>query len=691
MPAPLGKILFLLLLVCGVAAIDTYAATLTVTKTEDTNDGVCDTDCSLREAVAVAVSGDTVVFSSLFNSPQTITLILGQIAIDKNLTITGTGQDLVTISGNNASRIFFISNNVNVMMSEMKLRDGKVQTEFSAGGAILIIGGSLNLTEMEFTNNTAFYEPLDDGYGAAVYGSNSTVTLADLNVHHNISPAGALYVFPGAIIVTDSVIDNNTIGIQAQTLTISNAMITNNSSGGVGGAQMTVTSSTIEGNGLGIAGGSDTTLTVEDSTISGNMDSGLVGATSNTIRDTSVSNNVRLDYGGGIVNSGTMYIVNSAITGNEAGSHGGGIATYGPLFLTNSTVSGNIAHGAISTAGYGGGIYVFGTSGRLTMTNSTVYNNQSKGAGGGVRRDNTQPTTIRNSIIAGNSSTQTSEEDVSGAFVSEGTNLIGNTMGSSGWISTDLLNTDPMLGPLADNGGGTMTHALLNGSQALDAGNNSLAVDPQTQAALTGDQRGFQRFVAGTVDIGAFEVQPLITGTITYGNAVGPPAPRFVSSVLITGVGSPSVFTTSIADGSYTLGGFGTSSYTVTPSKTGGVIGISSFDAGLIARHVVGIELLMGNQLIVADVSGNGTISSFDAANIAAFVTGLNNFGSTGNWVFMPANRFYPSVTSTLTGEDFIALLMGDVSGNWTDQGGRTTGARGPLAATPVGQAWLRR
>src|SRR5438128_2062441 len=105
MPSPVVKIILLFSLIFGVA-LGTFAATLTVTKVEDTNDGVCDADCSLREAVSAAASGDTVVFSSLFNSPQTITLILGQIPIDKNLTITGTGQDLVTVSGNMAGRLF---------------------------------------------------------------------------------------------------------------------------------------------------------------------------------------------------------------------------------------------------------------------------------------------------------------------------------------------------------------------------------------------------------------------------------------------------------------------------------------------------------------------------------------------------------------------------------------------------------
>ena len=130
----------LVLFLCLFAATGLCASTLTVTKIEDTNDGACDADCSLREAVTAAASGDTVVFSSLFNSPQTITLTLGQIAIDKNLTITGTGQNLVTISGNNAGRIFFVNvSGVTLNVSSMTFRDGNVgsQGSFDAyGGAI---------------------------------------------------------------------------------------------------------------------------------------------------------------------------------------------------------------------------------------------------------------------------------------------------------------------------------------------------------------------------------------------------------------------------------------------------------------------------------------------------------------------------------------------------------------------------
>lgn len=168
---------------------------------------------------------------------------------------------------------------------------------------------------------------------------------------------------------------------------------------------------------------------------------------------------------------------------------------------------------------------------------------------------------------------------------------------------------------------------------------------------------------------------PVIAGTVTYGNAVGPPTTRFVSNVLVNGVGSQNVFsTTGFPDGMYSLSGFGSGSYTVTPSKTGGINGsISSFDAGRISQHVAGTVILTGNQLIVADVSGNGTISSFDAAQIARYAAAVSGSGSTGEWRFIPANRTYAAISGSISGEDFVGLLMGEVSGNWTNSGARRT------------------
>ncbi len=163
-----------------------------------------------------------------------------------------------------------------------------------------------------------------------------------------------------------------------------------------------------------------------------------------------------------------------------------------------------------------------------------------------------------------------------------------------------------------------------------------------------------------------------ISGTVTYGNAIGP-NPRFVSNVLISGAGSSVVSTTTgFPDGTYSLSGFGDGSYTVTPSKTGASNGsITSFDAAKIAQHAAGVSQLTGSQLIVADTSGNGTISSFDAGQVARYAVAFPPFGTAGNWIFTPVNRTYPSVTTNIAGEDYTALLMGEVSGNWTNTGAR--------------------
>lgn len=118
------------------------------------------------------------------------------------------------------------------------------------------------------------------------------------------------------------------------------------------------------------------------------------------------------------------------------------------------------------------------------------------------------------------------------------------------------------------------------------------------------------------------------------------------------------------------LTGFGAGSYTVTPSKTDGQNGITSFDAARIAQHAAGVTVLTGNQFLVADISGNGQLSSFDAAQLARYVIGQPPFGLTGTWIFVPADRSYGSVTGNLVGQDFIALLMGDVSGNWSNSAG---------------------
>ena len=106
----------------------------------------------------------------------------------------------------------------------------------------------------------------------------------------------------------------------------------------------------------------------------------------------------------------------------------------------------------------------------------------------------------------------------------QGNNLIGATDGSSGWVGSDLTGTvaqplNPLLAPLANYGGPTNTMALLPDSPAINAGSNALL-----PAGITTDQRGFNRIAGGTVDIGAFESQPipLVVNTTADGIDVPP-------------------------------------------------------------------------------------------------------------------------------------------------------------------------
>ncbi len=158
-----------------------------------------------------------------------------------------------------------------------------------------------------------------------------------------------------------------------------------------------------------------------------------------------------------------------------------------------------------------------------------------------------------------------------------------------------------------------------------------------------------------------------ISGKVTYGNIGTPPYPNPVPNVTISAAGTLPLLVTTANDGTYSLSGTGTGQYTVTPLKSAErESALSGFDAAAIASHVVGGAQLTNNQVTVADVSGNGSVSSFDAALVATFVAGLPNEGSTGTWRFMPANRVYPNVNVDYADQDYVALLMGDVTGNWT-------------------------
>ena len=432
---------------------------ITVTKTDDTSDGFCGVlDCSLREAISSGDSGDTINFAVA----GTITLTSGQLVIDKNMSITGPGSGDLTISGNNASRVFQINAGINVAISGVTITSGSPD---SSGGGIRNDGGTLTITNTTISGNSAIFG------GGGIYNTfGSTLSLTSSTIIGNSAtqngggidnPAGS------TLNITDSTISNNTA--------VRGGGIYNRGTG-------TLTNTTVSGNTAESSGGgiyNSGTLTLTNSTVSGNT----------------------AFLGGGIYDFGILTLTNSTVMGNSASANAGGIANYGGTStLTNSTVSDNTADSS------GGGIAnAFGAT--LTLTNSTITGNTASSGGGIYNFGGT--INPKNTIIAGNNAN--AGPDCSGTLTSQGHNLIQDVSGCAitGDLTGNITGQDPLLGPLTDNGGPTRTHALLPGSPAVDSGDDSVLVAPHN---LYNDQRGpgFLRFLGAHVDIGAFEAAGIV-------------------------------------------------------------------------------------------------------------------------------------------------------------------------------------
>jgi|GEM_PF-3465161 len=281
-------------------------------------------------------------------------------------------------------------------------------------------------------------------------------------------------------------------------------------------AELTVTNSILSDNIAYNSGGAimvhTGTLTVTGSSFSNN--SAVKGGSiaqyygTSVVSDSIFSSNSATDNGGGVYNiGGTLTVTGSTFTGNTA-YNGGGISNFttdGPcasgsaVTVSNSTFSGN-------NATSGGGI--FNDSGVITLLFDTIFDNLS---GGGAWSRNNASTCIKvgSSILAGNTGYDLSAGSTTERFYSLDYNLVG-VAGAN--VDFDLeLNqphdqvnvADPMLAALADNGGPTPTHALLGGSPAIDAGDDSACAAPPINGK---DQRGVTRPKNAHCDIGSYEL-----------------------------------------------------------------------------------------------------------------------------------------------------------------------------------------
>jgi uncharacterized repeat protein (TIGR01451 family)/CSLREA domain-containing protein len=436
----------------AIAPATAQAVTFPVTKQADTLDGNCDaSDCSLREAI-VAANGNggtddiTVPAGNYLltiggageNSGAT-----GDLDITGDVTITGAGAGVTTVDAGGDSgildRVFDVRLSANATMSGMTITGGRAPTSANGGGVNSDSGGTVTLTSLVVSDNHSGAG--GQGGGVVSNGATGLVVIRDSVVTNNRSSNGGGVSENGGAVGA-----NGTVGI-----VIERSSITGNTATDPGGGQ---------GGGVIEDGGGE--VAIRDSTISGNRAESGTGP----------------GFGGGFAanGGGNSQLSNVTISGNTASgmeAFGGGVAENGggTISLTNATITGNTVDGAGITPQHAGGSITESGGSSATVT-------------------------LKNSIV--NAGTPTNCVATSGTIPSAGNNIDSGTSCAFG-AGGDQSGADPLLGPLADNGGPTQTHRLLNGSPALDTADNA--------ACPAADQRGVSRPqpAGGICDKGALE------------------------------------------------------------------------------------------------------------------------------------------------------------------------------------------
>jgi len=386
---------------------------------------------------------------------------------------------------------------------------GAATINVTANAPDVFIGGdgSCSLREAITNINNAFNSSPDCIATGQPYGTSDTINLptgtytnaiinpvaaeedfnanGDLDIRKSVAIIGAgattTVINANGFVTSDRVLDIDPQGVAGVIVSISGVTIRN-------GATL------FDGGGIRHQG----TLTITNSTISNNsaqFGGGIAQQGVLVIMNSTISGNIATSGGGGIfTTSGLVKITNSTISGNTAAVMGGGINVYaGSLtIITNSTISGNAAGTVFAggSTGSGSAIMNFGVT---TITNSTITGNTNEGI-----NNNTGGTlSLKNTIVA-KQGFGADCTNAGGTILTLLNNVVGS--GNCGVVPTP----NPLLGPLQNNGGPTLTHALLPGSPAIDAGDAATCATIPVNGL---DQRGIARPQGAGCDIGAFELE----------------------------------------------------------------------------------------------------------------------------------------------------------------------------------------
>lgn len=409
-------------------------------------------------------------------------------------------SEIITNSGANGGGIY---NTAALTISHTTLSNNTAS--LSGGGISNQPDGMILVSYSTFYGNSA---AINAG-GFSNFGGIVTINNSTLSGNLVDYAGGAIRNINGIFIVNSSTLSNNLANTDGGSIYNTGAFtltksILSNSSGHLGGGiynsnTFMANHSTISDNSGYFGGGifNLNTFTVNRSMISdnsGRFGGGIYNSNlgTTTVNNSTISDNLSEDGGGIWISSGTVTVNDSSLSSNIADGDGGGIFKYssGTVTVNNSTIFDNM------TGGSGGGIYNYANA--TTMINHSIFPGNSANYEGGIY-DPQGSVTVNNSIIASNGGSDCAgSPDV---FISLGYNL--DSDGSCNLTGPgDLPNTDPLLDQLKDNGGGTLTHALLPGSPAIDAGDNDNC--PAT------DQRGVARPKGAGCDIGAYERETIV-------------------------------------------------------------------------------------------------------------------------------------------------------------------------------------
>jgi hypothetical protein len=301
--------------------------------------------------------------------------------------------------------------------------------------------------------------------------------------------------------------------------------------------------------------------------------------------DVIVRSNEAVVYGGGMTNTGSSPILMGVTFDGNTANRGAGIANAfdGNPTLTNVTLNGNVA------TEFGGGIYNYASS--PTLTNVTMSGNTATSNGGGMFNTEDSDPSIINSIFYGNSGGEIFSEINS-------TPVVTYSIIQNGYAGTGNLDVDPLLGPLADNGGFTQTMALMPSSPAIDAGDDVIC--PST------DQRGMNRIKGAHCDIGAFEYDGTAPVLTAFSRHTPATSPTNADSLIFRATFNEDVTNVNAAD-------FNVSGTTATVTAVN-VVDPSTYDVTVSGGNLASLEAVVGLDLNgsqdIEDLAGNTLPSS---------------------------------------------------------------------------------